>query len=329
VSTLTNRRIRRQRSASRTDVSRGCGIQYGMVQGGGCCAGLAGVQSLHVSFMPLSTGTRLGQYEILTPIGTGGMGEVYRARDTKLGREVAIKVLPEAFAHDTERLTRFDREARVLASLNHPKIAAIYGLEQSGDGPFLVMELALGKTLAEQLASGPLDIDEAMRLSAQIAEALEAAHQKGIIHRDLKPANINVTPEGNVKVLDFGLAKALADDPPHADPSQSPTVTAATRAGMILGTASYMSPEQARGRPLDSRTDIWPFGCVLYELLTGRSAFGAENVSDTLVAILKQEPDWNRLPGATPASMRILLGEGPTPASARHWRRAHRNRRSE
>ncbi len=254
-------------------------------------------------------GRTLGHYRIESKLGEGGMGVVYQALDTNLGRQVAIKMLPEAFARDAERLARFEREARLLASLNHPNIAMIHGLEQSEGRPFLVLELVPGPTLAERLASGAMEIEEALGASRQLAEALEAAHEKGILHRDLKPANIKLTPEGKVKVLDFGLAKAFDADPGAAgDPSHSPTLTAAaTRAGTILGTAAYMSPEQARGRTLDKRSDVWAFGCVLYELLSGRRAFGGESISDTLAAVLKTEPDWNALPAATPACIRTLL----------------------
>ncbi|MBI3667346.1 MAG: serine/threonine-protein kinase, partial [Acidobacteria bacterium] len=252
--------------------------------------------------MTFSAGKRLGFYELLAPLGAGGIGEVYRALDTKLGREVALKVLPQELARDPERLARFEREARVLASLNHPNIAALYGFEQSDSVPFLVMELVEGEIL-----KGPLPLDEALHLATQMTEALEAAHEKGVVHRDLKPANVKVTPEGKVKVLDFGLAKALAEEP-AADPAQSPTISeAATRAGTILGTAAYMSPEQARGKTLDRRTDIWSFGCVLYELVTGRRAFSGENVADIFGAVVRAEPDWSALPAETPANVRRLL----------------------
>src|SRR5713101_6515453 len=215
--------------------------------------------------MTIAVGTRLGSYEVVAQIGAGGMGEVYRARDTKLGRDVAIKVLPANFVNDPERLSRFQREARMLAALNHPNIATIHGLEESDGLHYLVMELVLGCTLAERVKAGPLGIEEALKIAVQIAEALEAAHEKGIIHRDLKPANVKVTPEGKVKVLDFGLAKAFADEELGSDPSNSPTVsTTPTMPGVILGTAAYMSPEQARGKAVDKRTDIWAFGCVLY-----------------------------------------------------------------
>ena len=258
--------------------------------------------------MPILPGRRLGPYEILSAIGAGGMGEVYRARDTKLGREVAIKVLPEAFAHDADRLSRFQREAKMLASLNHPNIATIHGLEQSGDTSYLVMELVSGETLAERMKAGPLGIAEALKIAVQIAEALEAAHEKNIIHRDLKPANVKVTPEGKVKVLDFGLAKAFAGDAANDDPSNSPTLSAAaTMQGTILGTAAYMSPEQARGKTCNKRTDIWAFGCVLYELLTGRQAFHGETTTEILAAVLRGEPDWQALPPPTPAQIRNLL----------------------
>ena len=257
--------------------------------------------------MSLDPGERLGPYEIVSLLGAGGMGEVYRARDTKLGREVAIKVLPKAFAQNEERLVRFEREARVLASLNHSNIATLYGLEGSGARQRLAMELVEGETLAERISQGPLPTDEAVRLFKQIAEALEAAHEAGIIHRDLKPANIKVKEDGTVKVLDFGLAKAFTG--PEADmedSSQSPTLTKGTALGAILGTASYMSPEQSRGKPVDKRTDIWAFGCCLYETLTGKKAFEGETVSDTLSLILQREPDWTRLK-SFPSTLTQLL----------------------
>jgi serine/threonine protein kinase/Tol biopolymer transport system component len=259
--------------------------------------------------MTIAAGTRLGFYELLGPIGAGGMGEVYQAHDTKLGRDVAIKVLPEAFAHDPEKLSRFQREAKMLAALNHPNIATIYGLEQSGGMSYLVMELVPGETLQERIRrDGLVPIEEALKIAVQIAEALEAAHEKGIIHRDLKPANVKVTPEGKVKVLDFGLAKAFAEDTETSDPTNSPTLSmAATMHGVILGTAAYMSPEQARGKAVDKRTDIWAFGCVLYEMLTGKMVFGGESVTDTLAAILKEEPDWSQIPAQTPSRFRVLL----------------------
>ena len=264
----------------------------------------------------MNPGTRIGSYEIVAPLGVGGMGEVYRARDPKLGRDVAIKVLPEAFANDPERLARFEREARLLASLNHPGIAHLYGFEAGtlGDGRrahFLVMELAEGQDLSERLKAGPVAVDEAIAIAKQIADALEEAHEKGIIHRDLKPANVMVAPDGKVKVLDFGLAKAYAPDAGgsgSSDLSQSPTLAhGGTMAGMILGTAAYMSPEQARGRTLDRRADIWAFGVVAFEMLAGTRLFQGETVSDTLAAVLRQEVGWTALPKSTPASVRRLL----------------------
>jgi len=258
--------------------------------------------------MALTTGSRLGPYEITSPLGAGGMGEVYRARDGKLNRDVAIKVLPEAFAEDTERLARFRREAQVLAALNHPHIASIYGLEESGGIEALVLELVPGETVAERLAKGPLPVDEALEIARQIAEALEAAHERGIVHRDLKPANVKLTPEGKVKVLDFGLAKALLGDASSPDVSASPTITAqATQAGVVIGTAAYMAPEQARGKAVDKRADIWAFGTVLYEMLTGRRCFEGETVSDTLAAVLMREPDWSTLPATVSQGVRDLL----------------------
>ncbi len=253
--------------------------------------------------MPLSAGDRLGHYEVLAPIGAGGMGEVYRALDTKLGREVAIKVLPAAFALNAERMARFEREARVLASLNHPNIAAIYGVEDRA----LVMELIDGPTLADWIAQQPIPLDEALAIASQIADALEAAHEKGIVHRDLKPANVKVRPDGAVKVLDFGLAKVVAESSAE-HPENSPTLSiGATEAGMILGTAAYMAPEQVRAKAVDKRADIWAFGCVLYELLTRRKVFEGESTSDVLAAILKSEPDWSRLPTYVPPAIRRLL----------------------
>ncbi len=260
--------------------------------------------------MALTAGTRLGPYEIDSALGAGGMGEVYRARDTKLHRDVALKVLPELHGVDPERLARFRREAQVLASLNHPHIGAIYGLEDSGGAPVLVLELVEGPTLAERIAQGALALDEALAVARQIADALAAAHERGIVHRDLKPANIKLRPDGAVKVLDFGLAKALEPAPlSAADAAQSPTITtpAMTQMGVIMGTAAYMSPEQAKGRPADQRSDIWAFGCVLFEMLTGRRVFDGEDVANTLALVLTKEPQWSLLPSETPPSIRRLL----------------------
>jgi len=258
--------------------------------------------------MAVTLGSKLGSYTVTAPLGAGGMGEVYQASDSRLGRDVAIKVLPDAFTKDPERLARFEREARLLASLNHPNIGAIHGLEEHDGIRFLVLELVPGQTVAERISGGPLDVDEGLQIARQIAEALEAAHDKGIIHRDLKPANVKVTGEDKVKVLDFGLAKALAPEESSPAVSKSPTLTAGTiQSGVILGTAAYMSPEQARGKPLDRRTDIWSFGCVLYEILTGKRAFTGETVSDTAAAILHFDPDWKALPEGTPAAIHTLL----------------------
>ncbi len=258
--------------------------------------------------MSHAPGVRLGTYEILSPLGAGGMGEVYRARDTKLGREVAVKVLPQAFAANPDRVARFAREAHLLASLNHPNIAAIHGVEDCDGARFLVLELVAGETLAERFAKGPLPLKEALELFRQLAEALENAHDKGIIHRDLKPSNIKVTPEGKLKVLDFGLAKAFASEPSNPDLSQSPTLSVSgTDSGVILGTAPYMSPEQARGKLVDKRTDVWAAGCVLYEALSGRRAFEGETVSDTIARILEREPEWEALPPSTPGRIRDLV----------------------
>jgi hypothetical protein len=253
-------------------------------------------------------GKTLSHYRILEKLGEGGMGEVYRARDFKLNREIALKVLPEVFAKDVERMARFQREAQVLASLNHPNIAAIHGLEESSGVRALVMELVQGPTLADRIAQGPIPVDEALPIARQIAEALEYAHEKGIIHRDLKPTNVKLTAEGMVKVLDFGLAKALEGGTAASDPENSPTLTlAATQAGVILGTAAYMAPEQARGKAVDRRADIWSFGVVFYEMLTGARLYGEETVSDTLAAVLKVEPDWHALPAEVPPVIRKLL----------------------
>jgi serine/threonine-protein kinase len=262
--------------------------------------------------MPLQSGTRVGPYEITGPLGAGGMGEVYRARDSRLNRDVAIKTLPADVAGDANRMARLQREAQVLASLSHPHIAAIYGLEEAGGGRALVMELVEGPTLAERIAAsggGPMPLDEALAIARQIAEALEAAHEKGIVHRDLKPANIKLTVDNQVKVLDFGLAKAYEPEAASGgNLTHSPTLTLeATRAGVIMGTAGYMSPEQARGKPVDKRADIWAFGVVLLEMLTGKSIFEGETVSDTLAAVLRADIDWRQLPASTPPKVRRLL----------------------
>jgi serine/threonine protein kinase len=253
--------------------------------------------------MALSAGTRLGPYEILAPIGAGGMGEVYRARDTKLDRDVAIKVLPPSFAQDPERLARFEREAKVLASLNHPNIAQIYGIEDRA----LIMELVEGETL-----HGALPLDTALNYARQIADTLEAAHDKNIVHRDLKPANIMITPAGVVKILDFGLAAVAQSSDPSSNPVNSPTLTISpTRAGMILGTAAYMSPEQARGKPVDRRADIWAFGVVFFEMLTGQRLFEGETVSDTLAAVLTRAPEWAQIPAKVRRLLKKCLEKDP------------------
>jgi serine/threonine protein kinase len=270
--------------------------------------------------LALTPGTRLGVYEVTAQIGEGGMGQVYRATDTKLKRQVAIKILPTSLAADHDRLARFQREAEVLAALNHPNIAHLYGLEgqegrdrqDGGTGPFLVMELVEGDDLSQRIARGAIPLDEALPIARQICEALEAAHEQGIIHRDLKPANIKVTPDGVVKVLDFGLAKLARPEATagHADVTASPTITSPammTGVGVILGTAAYMAPEQAKGREADKRSDIWAFGCVVYEMLTGKGPFAGDDVSDTLANVLKREPDWSALPATVPASIRALL----------------------
>jgi serine/threonine protein kinase len=257
----------------------------------------------------LAPGMSLGPYRIIGVVGAGAMGEVYRASDSHLNREVALKVLPELFANDPDRLARLRREAQVLASLNHPNIAAIYGFEDRDGIQALVLEFVDGSTLAERIAHGPIPLDQALRIARQIAEALEAAHEHGVIHRDLKPANIKVQPDGTVKLLDFGLAKALDPIPGTSDVSASRQVPnqESTERGMILGTWAYMSPEQARGMRLDSRTDVWAFGCVLYEMLTGHRAFDGRTSSDVLAAVLKREPDFDGLPAGTPESISRLL----------------------
>jgi len=258
----------------------------------------------------LANGTLIaGKYRILDKLGAGGMGEVYRAEDLSLNRQVAIKVLPAVFAMDQERLARFEREAKVLASLNHPNIAAIYGLEEADGKRFLVLELVEGDTLAGRLSKGPLPLEESVDVCRQIAEGLEGAHEKSIIHRDLKPSNVKITPEGKVKILDFGLARAFHGQLSDIELAKSPTITAdMTQPGVILGTAAYMSPEQAKGKVVDKRTDIWTFGCILYECLTGRRAFEGETITETLAAVLKGEPAWDALPSDTPPAIRRLLG---------------------
>jgi serine/threonine-protein kinase len=258
--------------------------------------------------LALTPGTRLGVYDITAAIGEGGMGQVFRATDARLKRQVAIKVLPPSLAANADRLARFQREAEVLASLNHPIIAAIYGIENSGGMTALVMELVEGDDLSQRIAQGAMPFDEALPIAKQIAAALEAAHEQGIVHRDLKPANIKVRADGTVKVLDFGLAKAI--DPAGAsggNAASSPTLTHATALGVILGTAAYMAPEQAKGKAVDKRVDIWAFGIVLYEMLAGRAAFAGETVTDIIAAVVTREPEWTALPAATPASIRKLL----------------------
>ena len=264
--------------------------------------------------MTLSTASKLGPYEILSPLGAGGMGEVYRARDTRLDRDVAIKILPDSMTRDTDRIARFEREAKLLAQLNHPHIGAIHGFETAEARKFLVLEFVEGETLAQRLRVGALPVDEALEVSKQIAEALEAAHEKGIVHRDLKPGNVMVRPDGTVKVLDFGLARAMAEDSTSATPMpDSPTITSPVRAysptipGVIMGTAGYMSPEQARGKPVDKRSDIFSFGCLLYETLTGVQPFRGETVTDSLGATLHRDVDWGLLPPSTPPSIQRLL----------------------
>jgi eukaryotic-like serine/threonine-protein kinase len=274
------------------------------------------ITALHSGYSPcvmsLAAGTRLGPYEVVSLLGAGGMGEVYRARDPRLGRDVAIKALPENLARDPERLARFEREARLLASLNHPNIAAIYGLEEVGGQRHLVLEYVEGETLAHRLAKGALSLDETVHVCREIAAGVEAAHEGGVVHRDLKPRNVMLTPAGVVKVLDFGLAKGGAEAGEGGSApilSATPTMTyAATQAGMVLGTAAYMSPEQARGKSVDRRTDIWSFGCILFECLSGKPAFDGETISDLLARILEREPDWSALPARTPARVRDLLG---------------------
>ena len=257
--------------------------------------------------MSFGTGSRVGSYEVLGPLGAGGMGEVYRALDTRLGREVALKVLPAAVGQDPARRARFDREARLLAALNHPGIGAIYGVEETATGPLLVLELIPGLTLAERIARGPLPLDEALSVARQIAGAVAYAHANGVVHRDLKPANVKCLPDGKVKVLDFGIAKALSPDSGAFGGEMSTVTPADTAAGTIMGTPDYMSPEQARGQEIDRRTDIWSLGCILYEMLSGRRAFRGETVADTLAAVLGRSPDWTLLPDSTTPAVGMLL----------------------
>ena len=253
-------------------------------------------------------GKTISHYKVLEKIGEGGMGVVYRATDTKLNRDVALKILPQQFASDSQRMGRFQREAEVLASLDHPNIGQIYGIEEAGQTKALVLQLIEGPTLADKIAQGPIPVEDALKIALQMAEGLEAAHEKGVIHRDLKPANIKITPEGQVKILDFGLAKALEIEAPDTNLSQSPTLTAAaTQAGVILGTAAYMSPEQARGEATDKKADVWAFGCVLFEMLTGRATFGGKTVSDVLAGVLRIDPEWKNLPPNLHPRIRLLL----------------------
>jgi serine/threonine protein kinase len=257
----------------------------------------------------LAPGAHVGPYRIEGVLGSGGMGQVYRARDTKLNRDVALKVLPDVFTGDTERLALFTREAHVLASLNHPGIAAIYGLEDTGGVHALVLELVDGLTLADRLERGPIPLDEALPIANQIAQALAAAHDRSIIHRDLKPANVKVQDDGTVKVLDFGLAGHVASTDTQSSPVDQPKGPAVSQVGVVLGTAAYMSPEQVKGNALDKRSDIWAFGCLLYEMLTGRRAFAGGDLAATLASVLKQDPEWQALPLDLPESVRTLLGQ--------------------
>ena len=260
--------------------------------------------------MALQVGSRLGHYDVTALIGEGGMGQVYQATDTNLDRQVAIKVLPDAFSSDPDRLARFEREAKVLASLNHPNIGAIYGLEKSGDTRALVLELVEGPTLADRIKQGAIPVDEALPIAKQIAEALEAAHEQGIIHRDLKPANVKVRPDGMVKVLDFGLAKAFQPDASDPGLSQSPTISltaAATQMGMVIGTAAYMAPEQAKGLSVDKRADIWAYGAVLFEMLTGKKLFEAGDVSEMLASVLIKDPDISSIGTHVPDHVRSVV----------------------
>ncbi|HEV2104502.1 MAG TPA: serine/threonine-protein kinase, partial [Candidatus Eisenbacteria bacterium] len=258
--------------------------------------------------MPIAPGTRIGPYEVVAPLGAGGMGEVYLARDPRLGRDIALKLLPETGLSDPERHVRLEREARLLAALNHPNIAVLYGVETYGERLCLAMERVEGESLLERLRRGALPLEEACELAAQVAGALAAAHDAGIVHRDLKPGNVMLRADGTAKVLDFGLARGPGSGGPASDLSQSPTITSpATAPGTILGTAAYMSPEQARGRLADRRSDLWAWGCLLYECLSGRRVFEGEDVSETIAAILRGEPDWGALPREVPPGIRELL----------------------
>jgi len=269
--------------------------------------------------MPLTVGTQLGSLEITALLGKGGMGEVYRARDTKLKRDVAIKILPGEFSRDPARASRFQREAEVLASLNHPNIGAIYDLQEANETRFLVLELIEGETLAERIARGPIQVGEALNIAHQIMEALEAAHEKGVIHRDLKPANVKLTPDGKVKVLDFGLAKALQSGPSSSTLSNSPTMLSGTMGGMIIGTAAYMSPEQAKGFEVDARSDTFSFGSVLYEMLTGRQAFQGDTAAEVLASVLVREPDFGFLPPNLNSRIRELVQRCLQKNPKRRW----------
>src|SRR5262245_53815763 len=269
--------------------------------------------------MALTIGVQLGSYEITALLGKGGMGEVYRARDLKLKREVAIKILPEEFSLDAVRVSRFQREAEVLASLNHPNIAAIYDLAEASGTRFLVLELVEGETLADRIANGPIPVEEALSIAVQICEALEAAHERGIIHRDLKPANVKLTPDNKVKVLDFGLAKAIANAPANATLSNSPTLLSGTMGGMLVGTASYMSPEQARGENTDTRSDIFSFGCCLYQMLTGRQGFKGRTVSDILASVLARELDFTLIPARLNTKITQLIRRATEKEPKRRW----------
>jgi serine/threonine protein kinase len=279
---------------------------------------------------PLAPGVRLGTFEITGTLGAGGMGEVYRARDTRLERDVALKLLPAALAASPDRRARFERESRLLAALNHPNIGGIHGIEEVDGRLVLVLELVEGPTLADRLASGALPSPDALRIARDLAEALAAAHSKGIVHRDVKPANVKITPDGVVKLLDFGLAKATTAGVGGADSGATSADPDVTGAGMILGTGAYMSPEQARGQSIDRRSDNWAFGCVLYEMLAGRRAFPGETISDTIAAILEREPDWTALPPTlSPDVLRLVRrcpAEGSPPQDPRHRGCARRDR---